>query len=376
MVLNQENILKDTKNSNGRTILLIDAFSLFIRHYMVNETINNRSEPIGGVIGFLKTLRFLTDLYKPVKVIVCYEAGGGSPRRKKIYPEYKANRARMKELHKTMKNNNTVKSIKDTLKYDEDIKLKQLVLLNGILKTMPVCQVFVKDVEGDDIVGYLAKEKYGVKTPYENMRKVIVSTDKDFYQLLDDPNVIIYDMAKKAMIDGKYVKETFDISARNYCLAKAIVGDDSDNIFGVPGVGFKSVATRFTNLSSDTQDLTIDDIMIECQTKKDFIIVEEKKVNKKKAIVETKVKKKKAPRIYEDVLGCEEIIRRNWKLMYLNSSTMSWDQIQKIDTVVDNFVPARDQLALMKLLVQEGINLDFDLNAFAIQLQQTTMSSK
>lgn len=376
MDLKLENTLKNTTNNNGRTILLIDAFSLFIRHYMVNESINNRSEPIGGVVGFLRTLKYLTELLKPVKIIVCYEAGGGSPRRKKIYPEYKANRARMKELHKTMKNNNTVKSIKDTLKYDDDIKLKQLVLLNGILKTMPICQVFVKDVEGDDIVGYLAKEKYGRKTPYENMRKVIVSTDKDFYQLLDDPNVIIYDMAKKAMIDGKFVKETFDISARNYCLAKAIVGDDSDNIFGVPGVGFKSVATRFTSLASDAQDLTIDDIMIECQTKKDFTMVEEKKVNKKKAIVETKIKKKKSPRIYEDVLGCEEIIRRNWKLMYLNSSTMSWDQIQKIDTAVDTFAPNRDQLALMKLLVQEGINLDFDLNAFAIQLQQTTMSAK
>lgn len=376
MAMEINNLQKLQAGNGTQTILLIDAFNLFIRHYMANETINNKSEPIGGVVGFLKSLKYLTDVFKPRKVIVCYEAGGGSPRRKKIYPEYKANRAKMKELHKTMKNNNTVKSIKDTLKYDDDIKLKQLVLLNGLLKTMPVCQVFVKDVEGDDIVGYLAKEKYGKATPYQNYRKVIVSTDKDYYQLLDDENVIVYDMAKKAIIDAKHVKETFNISARNYCLAKAIVGDDSDNIFGVPGVGFKSAATRFTNLSSDTQDLTIEDIMVECQSKKDFIMVEEKKVNKKKAIVETKIKKKKSPKIYEDVLSCEDIIKRNWKLMYLNSSTMSWDQVQKIDTAVDNYVPVRDQLGTMKLLVQEGINLDFDINSFALQLQQLVMKTK
>ena len=178
------NNLQKLQAGNGtQTILLIDAFNLFIRHYMANETINNKSEPIGGVVGFLKSLKYLTDVFKPRKVIVCYEAGGGSPRRKKIYPEYKANRAKMKELHKTMKNNNTVKSIKDTLKYDDDIKLKQLVLLNGLLKTMPVCQVFVKDVEGDDKEALLIAAWFhdtGYVEGYENHEKTSTKIAADF----------------------------------------------------------------------------------------------------------------------------------------------------------------------------------------------------
>jgi len=369
--LSKTTIPEPNVNLNGqKTILLVDSMNMFIRSYMVNESINNKSEPIGGTVGFLKSLRMVVNLTRPVKVITAFEMGGGSPRRKHIFPGYKANRMKMKDLASTMKHTSTSKSIKDGLKYDEDTKVKQLVLLTGILKTMPVCQVFVKDVEGDDIIGYLAKEKYGKKTPYENYRKVIVSTDKDYYQLLDDPNVVIFDPAKKAFIDHKTVLETYDISARNYCLAKAIVGDDSDNIPGVPGVGFKSLAGRFTSLKRQDVDLTIDDIMTECQTNKDFLMVEERKVNKKKAIVEVKVKKKKAPRIYKDVLSCEEIVKRNWKLMYLNSSIMSWDQIQKIDNIVENYTPHRDQLALMKFLVQEGINFDFDINRFALELQQ------
>ncbi len=361
----------NVSKGDGRSILLIDGMNLFIKSFMVNETINNKSEPIGGVVGFIRSLRSIVNLFKPEKVIIAFEAGGGSPRRKKIFPDYKANRAKLKgNINEMMNRTTSSRSIKDTLRFDENLKVKQLVLLTGILKTMPVCQVYVKDVEGDDIIGYLAKEKFGRMTEYKNHRKIIVSSDKDYYQLLDDPNVIIYETTKKAIIDGKLVLESTGIAPGNYCLAKAIVGDVSDNIPGVPGVGFKSLAGRFKNVLDNTKtDVTIDEILTLCQTNKEYVIIEEKKVNKKKAIVETKTKKKKAPTIYKDILDCEDIIKRNWKLMYLNSSTMSWDQIQKIDSTVENFTPQRDQLTLMKLLIQEGINLDFNINNFALELQ-------
>ena len=80
MAMEINNLQKLQAGNGTQTILLIDAFNLFIRHYMANETINNKSEPIGGVVGFLKSLKYLTDVFKPRKVIVCYEAGGGSPR--------------------------------------------------------------------------------------------------------------------------------------------------------------------------------------------------------------------------------------------------------------------------------------------------------
>lgn len=314
---------------------------------MVNETMNSKSEPIGGVVGFVKFLDSINSNYCPSKIYVVWEAGGGSPRRKALYPEYKANRAKVKDF-KRLKTGAT--NIKDLLKLDEGNKVMQLALLYRVLNTTPICQVFIKETEGDDIVGYLVKDKF--PTMYPDSEKVIVSSDKDFYQLLDDPLVKIFDPSKKIFITGEDVLKKFSISARNFCLAKAIVGDNSDNIEGIPGVGFKTVAKRFSQLLDENVDHTINDIMIECQQN---------------------ISKKSKPKVWKDVLSGESIIKRNWKLMYLNSSTLAASQIQKIDYIVENHEPKMDKLSLMKVMVANGINMVLDIEKFSSNLRQNLL---
>lgn len=316
---------------------------------MVNETMNSKSEPVGGVVGFIKFLDSLNSNHCPSQIFVVWEAGGGSPRRKALYPEYKANRAKVKDFKK-MKTGAT--NIKDLLKLDEGNKVMQLALLYRILNTTPICQLFIKDTEGDDIVGYLVKDK--LPAMYPDTEKVIVSSDKDFYQLLDDPKVKIFDPSKKIFIDASDVEKNFSISARNFCLAKAIVGDNSDNIEGIPGVGFKTASKRFTKLLDPSVDLTIDDIMVECQQQ---------------------VAKKAKQKMYSDILAGESIVRRNWKLMYLNTSTLAASQIEKVDYIVDNHEPKMDKLGLMKTFVANGINMVLDFDRFATTLGQNLLYS-
>lgn len=325
-----------------RPILVIDGFNCFLRFFFASQEINSKSEPVGGVVGFMRFLDNIVGLFCPAKVYVVWEQGGPSPRRKHISKDYKANRAKIKEMKKIQ---NGSDSMRDTLALDDETRIQQLTMLAAILKTTPVCQIYLPETECDDIVAYLAKDLFRNSTA----RKVIVSNDKDFYQLLDDPMINIYDPATKRIIDDKEVMTKFGISARNFCMAKSISGDDSDNVSGIPGAGFKTAVKRFPKLASIDEDVTI------------ATLLEEAKIGKAAT--------KKPPMIYEDVLNNEELLRRNWSLMYLNSSNLSASQIAKVNYIVENHIPNMDKLALIKTIIGYGINSTIDYDRFCSQLR-------
>ena len=337
-----EHAAKAKKNTEERPYLIIDGFNVFLRHFMVNQEISSRSVPIGGAVGFLKAVNYLTAAFCPSKIIVVWESGGPSPRRKRIAPEYKANRSKLKEIKKIQKG---TESMRDVLALDDENRVQQLTILANLLKATPVCQVYVPDTECDDVIGYLVKEKFSK----HNAKKIIVSNDKDFYQLLDDPMVEIYDPATKNIVNGPKVKEKFGISARNYCLAKTLAGDPSDNIEGVPGVGFKTIAKRFPSLSSEEDDVTIGSLLEQAQ--------------------EGLTAHKRPPRVYSDVAQSEKLLRRNWSLMYLNSSTMSASQISKVNYIVDEHEPMMDKLQLIKIAMEAGISTNFDYDRFSAEMR-------
>jgi DNA polymerase-1 len=330
-----------------RPIVIIDGFNIFLRNFMVNETVNSRSEPVGGVVGFLKFIDFVVDRFAPGKLIVVWESGGPSPRRKNISSAYKQNRAKSKEFRLVKTGMAGTGSIKDILRTDNQTKVEQLTLLTKLLKRTPVCQIFIKDTEGDDIIGYLAKYKF-VK---EDRMKIIASSDKDFYQLLTDPNVKIYDPARKITIDENFVYEKYGIAIQNFCLARTLEGDASDNIEGVPGVGLKTLCKRFPAFSDKNTDLTIDDV-----------------VNASKSLLEAKATKKlQAPK---HIIECEKQIRTNWKLMYLNSSNLAATQIDKIQSTVDNHEPCADKVGFLKEISKAGMNIAFDFEKMFSNFRQ------
>ena len=83
-----ENRSKD--NSMNDHVLIIDGLNQFIRTWAVSPATNSDGQHIGGIVGFLQTIALSIRTLSPTRVIIAFDGKGGSSRRKKIYPEYKA----------------------------------------------------------------------------------------------------------------------------------------------------------------------------------------------------------------------------------------------------------------------------------------------
>ena len=312
----------------SKTCIIVDGLNLFTRHFIANPTTSENGESVGGIVGTLGAICRLAEKFSPDRIIVVWESGG-SYRKRQIYPEYKSGRRPQKlnryygdDIPSTVENRNT-----------------QIDTLISILRNIPVVQVYVQDCEADDVIGYICKYKLN------NWRKVIVSSDKDFYQLLDK-QTIIYSPTWKKFVSFKEVEKKFKISADNFCLAKSICGDASDNIPGIKGAGFKTVAKRFPFMISRKYFL-ISDIISECKIQ-----------------IESGSKIK----VFKTILENEDVIKRNWKLINLDTNNLSHSQIEKILNSIDTFEPARNKMSILRILKKESIkNVDIDRFFLAIK---------
>jgi|SRR3990167_3147855 len=299
-----------------RPVLILDAMNVFIRAWSAYPQLNVDGEPVGGSVGFLKTLRKLVYETQPRAVYVAFE-GGGSQKRRAIYPEYKLGR-RTERLNRF---------------YGEDIpstdenRHVQILSLLGFLKKLPVCQLYVSDCEGDDLVAYLCRVKF------RDEPKVIASSDKDMYQLLDD-KTRVYSLHKKTYVTSDDVFEEFRVTSEHFAIAKALVGDVSDNVPGVKGCGFKTVSTLFPLLGSASEVLLQDVIDYAASH------VDESKMFKK-------------------IIDHEADIKRNYRLMFLDGGMLSAQQAARVDAAIAAHEPTIDRVGLLKLLIDAGIH-DFD----------------
>jgi len=300
--------------------LIIDVANLFIRSYSAYPTMSSHGYQMGGCIGFLKTLKNLAYDIQPSRIYCVWE-GGGSSRRRAIYSEYKMNR-KPEKLNRFYE---------DDIPDSEENRKHQMLALLTMLKAAPVCQLYVSDCEGDDVIAHLCRG------PLKDDDKVIVSSDKDMYQLLDDKTKV-FSPHKKMFVTKEDVFTEFGIPAKNFAVAKALCGDPSDNVPGIKGLGFKTVVKKFPLLALD-QDVLIQDVIDYASTHADESV------------------------IYRRVVESQDVLRRNWRLVYLDGSMLAPTQAQKIDAVIDAYVPKSDRMSLVKSLVKEGIG-DFDVAAF------------
>tara|TARA_A100000164_G_C21811513_1_gene725749 strand:+ start:243 stop:1124 length:882 start_codon:yes stop_codon:yes gene_type:complete len=287
---------------------------------------NESGDHVGGLVGFLKGVRLLCERIQPKHVVVAWE-GGGSSRRRAIFPEYKQGR-RPQRLNRFYAD-----EIPDTVE-NRDV---QLSLLIECLKQVPVNQIYVSDCEADDVIAYLCKYVY------EKERCVIVSSDKDLYQLLSD-KVIQWSPGQKAFVNKEHVMRKFGVKCHNFCVTRCFTGDPSDGLPGIKGAGFKTMSKRFPSLASD-EEITVEDI-IETSLK---------------MASQSKVK------VYSNIIESAERARINWKVMNLGLSVLSASQIKKIIGGVNTFEPTRNKIALMRVLHREGVK-NFDVDSFFMSM--------
>ena len=248
---------KETVVRKHDKVLLIDGLNLFFRNFAVMNQVNTDGVHVGGLGGFFRSLGAMIRQTNPTSVYVVFDGAGSTVSRKNLLAEYKGGR-NIKRI--------TNWDAFDNMEEEHDSKIDQIVRIIQYLKTLPVKTTIIDKVEADDVIAVLAEkfvEKY-------NSTCFIVSSDKDFVQLVTD-NIILYRPMEKEFYTPKVVREKFGVSPNNFILIKTLLGDSSDNIPGIKGLGEKGIFKKFPELK--TQELTLDDIFDICARKfKDHIV--------------------------------------------------------------------------------------------------------
>ena len=163
-----------------------------------------------------------------------------------------------------------------------------------------------------------------------NGRRVIVSNDQDFLQLCDDKTIFYARERTNRFLIRTRCLEEYGIHPRNFAWARAVVGDKSDNLEGVKGLGLKTMAKRFPFLS-ENKDYGLEDIMSHARNNK----------NKIKA--------------YQNVVDNEEIIASNYEIMQLYTSTISPQGVSKLKYAIENDGVDLNRTKIRTMLLKDGI---------------------
>jgi len=213
---------------------------------MINH-INQDGHHIGGLTGFLKSIGYAIRMIDPTKVVIVFDGVGGSNARRNLFPDYKANRNA---------NRITNYSIFQSKEEESESINNQMERLIQYLKCLPVSVISVDGLEADDIIGYLATK---FETHNETQKVTIMSADKDFLQLVSD-KTSVYSPTKKKIYTPKDVMEEYDVSCYNFINYKILLGDQSDNVPGVNGLGPKKLIKLFPELTSNNK-VTLESII-------------------------------------------------------------------------------------------------------------------
>ena len=225
-------------------ILLIDGLNTFIRNFSVNPTTNDDGTHVGGLAGSLKSIALAIRTTTPTACVVVFDGKGGSTKRRKLFPTYKANRKVHRRLNRT--------DFHDGIDEGEAMK-RQIVRLFEYLEALPIKTMMFDGMEADDVIGYICSNLY------PESEKVVYSSDRDFIQLIND-KVTIWNPIKKMTQDEKWVQHEFGMSPRNYLIYRTMDGDKSDDIDGVKGCGYKTLQKKLPLLFED-EIVNIEDVL-------------------------------------------------------------------------------------------------------------------
>ena len=212
-----------TKQKDNFLILIDGTAYLYRAFHALPPLTNKQGENTGAIHGFLKALFKIIEDFAPEHIGLIFDAKGKNFRHD-IYSEYKANRSKM-----------------------PDELSEQIPKLYEILELLGYPPIIIDGVEADDVIGTLSKQFRKTK----DVR--IFSGDKDFAQLVNSSVAIINPITLETM-DEVAVKKKFGIDAKHIIDYLALVGDKSDNIPGLPGVGSKT-ASRLINQYGSVENI-------------------------------------------------------------------------------------------------------------------------
>jgi len=299
-----------------KKVMIIDGLNMFLRSYIIIPSMDPRGNPNGGTWGFMKSLQKLCKMFNPNEIVVCWDGVGGSEKKRTINKNYKQGR-------KPLRFNRRM--IELSVEKQEENKAFQQIRLMDYLNEMPVIQTMIDYVEADDVIAFVTQHER-----YANWEKVIVSSDKDFFQLLEG-DCALYRPIQKTLLRQKDILKQDGIHPRNYALARAMDGDKSDNLPGVPRVGLITIKNKFPFLSSSVA-YEPEDIFKACE------------------IVE------KPLSVHKNILKNKELVESNFKLMQLYSPNISNTHKKQVNFALSEFDKSYNKIEIIKKMVIDGID--------------------
>lgn len=207
-----------------KRLLLIDGHNLLFQMFfgMPSPIPDKNGRDIKGVVGFVGAINRLLDLFAPTHVAVLFDSESHNPRRD-LLDEYKSNRPNFSDLPDAQ---NPFTILEDVYRALDILGIKHTEIVND---------------EVDDVIATYALSKDAELEIY------VSSFDSDYFQLISDTVKIVRYRGKCTLIcDEKYIKEKLGIPPSLYADHKALVGDGSDNVKGIKGIGPKT-ATALIN---------------------------------------------------------------------------------------------------------------------------------
>ncbi len=202
-------------------LIIIDGSSYVFRAFFAIQRLStSKGFPTNAIYGFINMLLKVLDVEKPTRLLIAFD----TPKptfRKELYPEYKANR----------------------LSPPDDL-VKQFPHILRAVDAFGILRLELAGYEADDIIGTVARQAQKEGHPVD-----IITGDKDLAQLVDG-SVTLYDTMKDRRLDPAGVKERFGVEATQIVDYLALMGDSSDNIPGVSGIGEKTAADLLRQFNS------------------------------------------------------------------------------------------------------------------------------
>lgn len=322
-----------------KTITIIDTFGFFFRSYFALPPLrNSEGFPTGLLTGFINLVDSLHRDHSTDYLVFALDSKGKTFRNE-LYPEYKANREAP----------------------PEDLT-KQLPIAIEWIEQMGFANLSREGYEADDVITTVTKF-----AKEQGMKVRIVSHDKDLYQLIDDGMVVMYDSVKKKEVDEQACIEKFGVNPKDFVDFQAIVGDSSDNVPGVKGIGVKGAAKlinefhtleniyaniekcgtpriqkllleskekaflsrELVTMRTDVfKDLDLESFVFEDRNYLSCLLDEFEQYEMKQAIKKAQVGQNEA--------GCSDVVKPKPKEPILSFEAVTLDSKEKLDSVIEN----------------------------------------
>jgi 5'-3' exonuclease len=322
--------VKDTKEnvSDTSSILLVDFYNLVMRSYAAVSTLNSDGQHVGAIVGTLKGLVSAIKFLKPNRCIIIADGKNSSQKRKAIYPEYKNNR------NSKLRLNRIYEEISEISDEEESLK-KQIYRIIEYFQCLPITFLSVDNVEADDTISFCALDFF------KDKNVVIMSTDKDFLQLVSD-RIKVWSPIKKKLYGEADVINEYNIHPKNFVIFRSLDGDISDNINGIKGCGKKTIVKSFGFLSKNVE-ATVDQIF------------------------EYSEKYQGKYKIYENVLENKNIVSRNYELMQLKNTNLPTHSQLDVYNILNSPIKKLNRAGFIRCVQLDKISSSIQEYAFWLQ---------